>query len=200
MAAPSALTLTCESCGELGPHRVLHGRVGGKDALTFQGTVKCPNCGLVRNVVHSEAKKLEVEVMVSWMNATEPLSVELPEGSEVLVGDHLEVGGGPVEVTAIEIEGRRVPSAAVGEILTLWAKRAEKVRVRVAISRGAKTTSRQIFAAPDEEFTVGEMIDIGKERFVVRRIQLNGRMLTEGSSTAHKIVRLLCAYVRESYR
>src|SRR3989442_1373828 len=51
MAAPSALVLKCEVCGAEVPHRVLRGKIGGKDEIVFEGTVKCRNSGRVSTVV-----------------------------------------------------------------------------------------------------------------------------------------------------
>ena len=47
MAAPSALVLKCETCGEM-PHRVLRGKIAGKDEIVFEGTVKCTKCEIGR--------------------------------------------------------------------------------------------------------------------------------------------------------
>src|SRR5213083_1860264 len=36
MSAPSALVLKCPNCGEVVPHRVLRGKIAGKDEIAFE--------------------------------------------------------------------------------------------------------------------------------------------------------------------
>src|SRR3989475_12485905 len=76
MAAPSALVLKCEVCGAEVPHRVLRGKIGGKDEIVFEGTVKCPNCGRVSTVVTREPKPIEIPLIVSWLDKSERTSLE----------------------------------------------------------------------------------------------------------------------------
>src|SRR2546425_4497223 len=70
MAAPSALVLKCEACGAEAPHRVLRGKLGGKDEIVFEGTVKCPNCGRVSTVVTREPMPIEIPLIVSDRKST----------------------------------------------------------------------------------------------------------------------------------
>ena len=200
MNVPSALVLRCESCGEETRHRVLHGRLGGKGDLTFQGTVKCSQCGTVRSVTHQEPRPVSIEIMVSWMAATERHTLELAENTTLAVGDRLAAAGGTVEITNLEVAGRRVGSALAGKVDTAWARRVDQVRLKVSTVRGARTTSKNLFASPDEEFEVGEILEIGRERLLVWRIQLVGKTLTAGTAPAEKVVKLLCKPVRQTTR
>ena len=200
MAVPSALVLKCASCGEEGPHRVLQGRVGGRRGRTFHGTVKCTHCGTVSSATYREPRTVSVDLLVSWMDKTEHHTLDLDETRAVAVGEQFPAEGGTVEVTSLEVGGRRRGRGLAGEITTIWAKRADEVRVKAAILRGPKTHFKDIFAAPDEEFEVGEILEVGRERVVVWRIQLEGRLLTEGVASAERIVRLLCRPVRETTR
>src|SRR2546426_242423 len=76
MAAPSALVLKCEACGAEAPHRVLRGKIGGRDEIVFEGTVKCPTCGRVSTVVTREPKPIEIPLIVSWLDKSERTSLE----------------------------------------------------------------------------------------------------------------------------
>src|SRR2546430_7544661 len=51
MAAPSALVLKCPRCGEVVPHRVLRGKIGGEDENVFEGVVRCLKSDATSNVV-----------------------------------------------------------------------------------------------------------------------------------------------------
>src|SRR5437867_12191354 len=60
MAAPSALVLKCPQCGEVVPHRVLRGKIGGNDEIVFEGVVRCSKCDAISNVVTREPKPISV--------------------------------------------------------------------------------------------------------------------------------------------
>src|SRR3990172_10524966 len=89
MVAPSALVLKCETCGEM-PHRVLRGKIGGKDEIVFEGTVKCTKCGRVSSVVTREPKPIEVPIIVSWLETTERTSLEVSPTEQNALGGGTE--------------------------------------------------------------------------------------------------------------
>src|SRR5205807_7899338 len=74
MAAPSALVLKCPQCGEVVPHRVLRGKIGGKDEIVFEGVVRCSKCDAISNVVTREPKPSSVPLVVSWLDRSEKTS------------------------------------------------------------------------------------------------------------------------------
>ncbi len=196
MAAPSALVLECEECGEQ-PHRVLSGRVSGKDALVFQGTVKCGNCGRVRSVTVREDRPVGVPIVVSTGQESERSEIEFSPDELVSVGDRLDHEGHHVEITAIEVGERRVPAAKAANVRTLWAKQRDHVRVKFSVNKGNRTVPHELKAAPDEEFEVGDIVDLGRERAVIHRIHAGGRTLRRGSARAEDIVRMYGKVVRE---
>src|SRR2546428_3081278 len=118
MAAPSALVLRCETCGTEAPHRVLRGKIGGKDELVFEGTVKCANCGRVSTVVTREPKPIQIPLVVSWLDKSERTSLEFSPEENVAVGEELDLGDSRIEVTAVEAQGRRVAAARAEEVAT----------------------------------------------------------------------------------
>ena len=168
MAAPSALVLVCEECGEV-PHRVLSGRVTGKDALVFQGTVKCSSCGRVTSVTYREDRPLAVPVVLSDRQLSERRTIEFAPEEVVAVGDRLDHEGHRIEVTSIEVGERRVESAAAKDVRRLWAKRMDRVVVKFSVNKGNRTVSHEFEAAPDEEFEIGDIVDLGRERAVIHQ-------------------------------
>ena len=196
MAAPSALLLPCEECGEV-PHRVLSGRVTGRDALVFQGTVKCSSCGRIRSVSYREARPLRVPVIVSTGEESERTEIELAPDEIVAVGDRLDHEGHTLRVTAIEVGERRVTQSAGKDVRALWARQIDRVRVKFAVNKGNRTVSHELDAAPDEEFEVGDVVDLGRERALVHRIVVKGATLRRGSARAEEIVRMYGKLVRE---
>ena len=196
MAAPSALVLHCETCGDV-PHRVLRGRVGGHDEIVFEGVVKCSRCGEVRSVTNREPKPVVVPIVISWLDRSERTTLEFAPDEEIGVGEQLDLGDNRLQVTSIEIGGRRVEAAKARDIDTLWAKRTDRVRVKFSVNKGNRTVPCEVLAAPDEEFEVGEIVDLGKDRAVVHHIRTRYRTLREGRIRADEIVRMYGRSVRE---
>jgi len=197
MATPSALVLKCESCGKEVPHRVLRGRVGGKGEIVFEGVVKCSACGFMRSVVTREAKPIEVPMVLSWMDRSTRTTIEMGPTERVAVGDAIPLSEGRAVVTALDSKGRRVQESLASDIDTIWAKRADKVWVSFSVNMGNRTVARRVLAAPDEEFVVGDIVDLGRDRVVVHRIRIAHRTLREGSVPAEDIVRAYGRVVRE---
>jgi len=197
MATPSALVLKCESCGKEVPHRVLRGRVGGKGEIVFEGVVKCSACGFMRSVVTREAKPIEVPMVLSWMDRSTRTTIEMGPTERVEVGDAIPLSEGRAVVTALDSKGRRVQESLASDIDTIWAKRADKVWVSFSVNMGNRTVARRVLAAPDEEFVVGDIVDLGRDRVVVHRIRIAHRTLREGSVPAADIVRAYGRVVRE---
>src|ERR671930_1255932 len=187
MVAPSALVIKCAHCGEVVPHRVLRGKIGGKDELVFEGVVRCSKCDAVSNVITREPKPITVPLVVSWLERSERASLEFSPDEEVAVGEELDLGDTRIKVTAIESGGRRVPSAPAKSIQTVWAKRIDQVRVKFSVNKGNRTVPHEVLAAPDEEFEVGDIVDLGKDRAVVHHIRTRQRTVREGRVAADEI-------------
>lgn len=196
MAAPSTLVLHCDTCGDV-PHRVLRGKVSGKAELIFEGVVKCSKCGTVRSVVTREPRPVQVPLIVSWLESSERTSMEFSPDEIIAVGEELDVGETRVEVTALEVGGARVASAKGKDVSTVWAKRVDKVRVRFSVNKGTRTVTHDLMAAPDEEFAIGEIVDLGKDRALVHHIRTKHRTARVGSFRADEIVRMYGRVVRE---
>ncbi len=196
MAAPSALVLRCDTCGDVS-HRVLRGRVGGKADLVFEGVVKCTKCGQIRSVQTREPRPVRVPVVVSWLESSERTSLEFTPSERVSVGEELELDGTVLRVTAIDASGGRVPEAEAGEIGTIWTQRIDRVRIKMSVNKGMRTVAEWLVAAPDEEFEVGDIVDLGKDRVLVHHIRTRYRTIREGSARADEIVRMYGRVVRE---
>lgn len=199
MTTPNALYLECPSCGEETLHEVLKGRIGRKK-MVMETTVKCQECGTVHTTVVREAKLVKVPVVVSDMGHSRQVEVELGEDEVVAVDDELFVDDLHVMITSIESSGEKRPrKVPVREIETLWAKRYDKIRVKISVNKGHKTTSTDIFAMPDEEFFVGDMIAVGREKAVIHRMKTRRGMVRDGSVEARDIVRVYAKLMRITY-
>ena len=196
MAAPSALVLHCDTCGDV-PHRVLRGKVSGKDEIVFEGIVKCSKCDQVRSVVTREPRPIQVPVVISFLESSERTSLEFSPDEEIDVGEEIELGDSRLRITSIEVGDRRMDGARAKEVSTLWAKRMDRVRVKFSVNKGNRTVPHDVLAAPDEEFEVGEIVDLGRDRAVVHHIRTQHRTLHEGRVRADEIVRMYGRVVRE---
>ena len=196
MSAPSALVLHCDTCGDV-PHRVLRGKVTGKDEVIFEGIVKCSKCDQVRSVVTREPKPIAVPLIISFLEKSERTSLEFSPDEQIELGQEIELGDTQLKVTAIEVQGRRMDGAVAKEVSTLWAKRTDRVRVKFSVNMGNRTVPHDVLASRDEEFEVGDIIDLGRVRAVVHHIRTPHRTIHEGRVRADEIVRMYGRRVRE---
>src|SRR3990170_4770677 len=113
------------------------------------------------------------------------------------VGARLDVDGHRLEVKAIEVGERRVPASKAANVRTLWVTRVDRVRVKFSVNKGSRTVVVDIDALPDEEFEVGDIVDLGRERAVIHSIRVGSRTLRRGAAAAEDIVRMYGRIVRE---
>jgi uncharacterized Zn finger protein len=170
---------------------------GGKDERVFEGTVRCLRCGSTRHDTLRESLPTKVPIIVSWLDRSERAEFEVAPREVVRVGDRFDLPEGRVEVTSIEASGRRVEAAEGREIRTLWGKRVDKVVVKFSINRGTRTIPASLMAIPEEEFAVGDMVEVGKDKVVIHRImKKGGALLREGSARAEEISRVYAKALR----
>ncbi len=189
MATPSAVMANCDECGEV-THRVLKGKISGRLEIVFRGVVKCQSCGKISEMTIREVKEIKVPIILSWMGDSQKIQQEMDPDVILRVGDIIEIDSGKAEITAIESSERRVPECQTRDVDTLWAKRADQIRVKVSLLRKGKISPRDIFVAPDHEFCVGDSIDVGKFSAVIRQIKVARRTLYKGCARASIVKRI----------
>jgi uncharacterized Zn finger protein len=195
---PYSLYVDCPDCNEETLHRVLKGKLfTGGEALRVDATVKCSVCGRVHVASVKEARPIKVPVVISWMGESERTRLEFGADDEIAVGDVLQHEY-PLLVTAVETKERREGCARARDVVTLWTKRYDRVRVNFSISKGIRTTSAQVEAAPDEEFCVGDIVDFNRAPAVIHTIKVRARTLDKGCAAAGDIVRVYCRAVRST--
>ncbi len=198
MAVPNSLYLDCPSCGEKTLHEVLKGRISkGGDVL--ETTIKCQECQHVHSAVVREPKSTKVAIILSDIGATKKTEFEFGEDELVVVGDELFIGDTNVVITAIEKGERRVPEAVAKEIKTIWAKKFDKVRVKISVNKTSKTLAAELTALPDEEFFVGDILNIGRDSVVIHYIKTRESMVRQGGVPARDIVRIYAKSARMTY-
>ncbi|GAB6135335.1 HVO_0476 family zinc finger protein [Thermococcus prieurii] len=155
-------------------------------------TLRCNECG---NVWHVTLPKLvKVPLIVSKHERSFKSEAELPEGEEIRVGDIVETEEDEVRITGIELEGgKRVNRAKVGEIVTLWGESLtypKVIKVSVYMPKGL-TQSFRVKVPRDEEFAVGEVVEVGGYTFRIEKIKTERKMLHHGKAKADEIVALM---------
>jgi len=194
MPVPGALYLECESCEDITLHEVVHGKVSGKK-LELQ--LRCKECRTKTFQVHDEVEMSRVKVVVSDGDLSRKTSVEIESDEVLMVGDELLVDGVPVQIRGIEVAtDKRVNSAKVTEIGTLWTVKFDKVVVKFSVNMGRRTKAGSQIAAPDEEFTVGEMVEVAGIEAVIHRIKTWDKVLQYGSAEARDIRRIYGRAIR----
>ncbi len=189
-------TLDCPRCGET-IHRILKSKVSGKRAETIECVVKCSECGDVRKATIKRERPISISVIVSTEEESKREKIELLPSEEIAVEDRMIVDGLEVMVSSIESGGKRVDMAMAKDVDTLWTKRADKVKVKFSISKGPKTMSKEILAEPDEEFFVGDMVELGRMKVVIYKIKCKDRMVRKGGAPASSIVRAYAKGIKE---
>jgi uncharacterized Zn finger protein len=196
MEVPSALYLGCPSCGEETLHRVIKGKRGEKKQITLEALVKCSQCGHRYNTVVKEEKPITIPLILSEGPNSIKDSIELASAETVEKGSEYQLDRNTVRITGIETEKGRVISARAREIKTLWAKKFDRLKIRVSINKGSRTLSRVIWAVPDEEFCVGDVIRIKGDSVAIHSIKTESRHIKRGTAEARNIVRLYGKIVR----
>ncbi len=164
-------------------------------------TLRCNECG---NIWHVTLPKLvKVSLVVSKHERSFKTFAELPEGEEIAIGDVVETGDDEVRVTGIELEGeKRVERGRIGEIKTLWGESLtfpKVIGVTVYLSHG-ETQSYKVKADRNEEFVVGEVLEVGGRTVKIEKIKTETKMLRHGRATADEITRIIGRPIRAKAR
>ncbi|MEM0343235.1 MAG: HVO_0476 family zinc finger protein [Thermoplasmata archaeon] len=198
MGAPSSVMVECPDCGRDTLHEVLSGKLGGRSKAVMDSTVRCRECGRVHHVVLKVDRPVEIPVIISWMERSKRASISLGPDEVLSVYDEIMCGEEPVLVTAIESKGGRPRRARARDIQTIWGKRFDKVRVPISISHAGRAYSEHVLAVPDEEFSIGDMLSVGKHEVVIHTIKTSARVIKTGGAQARDIVRVYASVVRRS--
>lgn len=195
MTVPNALYLDCPSCGEHAVHEVLKGKMSKKQDV-MEATVKCQECGHTYSTVVREPETIRVPIIVSERGTSKKEEIELEAGELLSVNDELYLGDTHLLVTGIECGERRVEKCDTKEVSTIWAKKFDKVIVKISINKHTRTIPTQMEAMPDEEFYIGDMMTVGKEKVVIHNIKSKEGTVRRGGVPARDIVRIYTKAVR----
>jgi len=190
MKPPREIVAECPACGAETAHEILGGRVVGKRQIVLKSSVRCCECGHVHAVEIAEEMPIAVPIVISWMEESARSTISLPPSEDVEVGEELYHDGHRILVTALELKGSRRNSAKAKDVVTIWAKRFDKVWVNISLDRHGKVYSKDILVIPEEEFEVGDIIDIEGNSAAITSIRVGDRTIHRGSACAKDIVRI----------
>ncbi|ASJ01200.1 HVO_0476 family zinc finger protein [Thermococcus gorgonarius] len=174
-------------CPECGSENVEVIRERGREL-----TLRCNDCG---NVWHVTLPRLiKVPLVVSKHEVSFKTFAELPEDEEIKVGDIVETEDDEVRITGIELdENKRVNRARVEEVKTLWGESLtypKVIKVSIYLPKGI-TQAFRVKVPRNEEFAVGEVVEVGGYTFKIEKIKTENKMLHHGKAKADKIVAIM---------
>lgn len=190
MKPPKEVVVECPVCEEETAHEILGGRVVGKKQIVLRSSVRCCECGHIHAVEIVEEMPIEVPIVMSWMEQSTRSIISLNPSEEVKVDDELYHNDHRIIVTSLETSGGRPSRAKAKDLTNIWAKQFDKVWVKISLDRRGKVYSKEILAVPEEEFEVGDIIEIEGNAAAITSIRIQGRTLHKGSAAAKDIVRI----------
>jgi len=188
------MKLICPNCNRETEHIIVSMKSKGKGV---EYLLKCTSCGYTYEKFFEEEKMKELKVIWSWRDKSEVKRVYKLEEDILTVGDEISVDNINSQITAIDSKGKRVKKAKVKDIDALWAKRFDKVVVKISVNRGSKTSSYEIIAHPNEEFYIGDIIEVENRHAVIHKIKTRERFIMRGGTMARDIVRIYAKEIRE---
>ena len=197
------LELECESCDDTTRHDVLKAQTSQKRGFSFQGTVRCSECGATRHAEIQVPPPLELELRLSEGGETMREKLLAEPGDLLQVGELLSHARGPLEVTALELGARRgtastkrVQQAEARERPIIWARLVATVRVRIALHRESETLSLKQELPPETELMVGMVLRLDGRAAVIEALHLRGgRRVTKAA--AWDLKRVTCRWKRD---
>ncbi|HIH79493.1 MAG: HVO_0476 family zinc finger protein [Candidatus Poseidoniia archaeon] len=197
------LELECESCDNTTQHDVLKAQTSQKRGFSFQGTVRCSECGATRHAEIRVPPPLELELRLSEGGETVREKLLTEPGDLLQVGELLSHARGPLEVTALELGARRrtastkrVQQAKARERPIIWARLVATVRVRFALHRESETLSLKQELPPETELVVGMVLQLEGRTAVIEALHLRGGKRVR-KATAWDLKRVTCRWKRD---
>ena len=163
--------------------------------------IKCTTCGTIHPHYSGKKQKTNIRVVISAGDSSSTSTIVQDSDEIISVDDEFIVESGPegeasfVLVTSIESGDKRVNSARADEIDTIWTRYTDMVRTKISITRGWQTESIEMEVPGEREFTVGEMLTSGSDRFAIKKIKVrDGKFLKkEGEIVMAKYIKRIFA-------
>ena len=187
---PQSMHAECPDCNDETLHKTLKGRMRGKKRLEM--LLKCTKCGKVHEEVLEAVGQVSVRMIISRGDKSEKSSTTFSADWELAVGDEFMHEDERLQISGIEVDGRRVEHANISQVQTLWTINYDMAKIKVSINRDGKTKSLELEVDLDEEFEVDSVIEVDGMKVKVHSIKLGNRSIRRGSAAARDIKRIYC--------
>lgn len=188
---PDDVEVYCEACGHPTRQRVIHIAASTGTELT----TRCSECGVVSRHMIRE-RSVDVKYVLSRGGSSSTGKIRMFDKELISAGDELYLDGQRAVVTGVDtLQGRR-QSAAASDIQTIWAKWFERCLLKISMNHGPRTEALEIEANPEEEFSVGDLIETDGKRMVVTAIKTSEGVTRRGKAEAADIVRIYARVAR----
>ncbi|MBO4798913.1 MAG: hypothetical protein J5494_09135 [Candidatus Methanomethylophilaceae archaeon] len=186
---PDTLIYECPDCDDYTEHRVLKGKMG---KATIEGTFRCNECGKITSETIRIPELLEVPVIYSDGEVSEPSRTTLESNEIIQIDDEFEMDDGRlVCVTYIDVfSGESVSKALATDIKKLWVKKFDVLSVKVSVNDYKTTYSLRVQAKPDDVFTVGTQLEFDDFDCLIHAIKTKHSLVKRGSAEARDITRI----------
>ena len=187
----------CPACGRVTAHSLVHAKRGVKrEGMEF--TLRCSECHSIQKRVFSEEKLVDIPYVLSSEGTSARGMTKLFSDESVVVGEEMYLGSSRCVVTAIDTRNGRAAQAKCTDIVSIWARTSSVRFVRVSVNQGSRTISLRIEAQPEEEFTIGDIIETGRGKAVITSIKTENSSVKRGAVEASGIVRVYARMIREA--
>ena len=186
---PDTLIYECPDCDDYTEHQVLKGKMG---KATIEGTFRCNECGKITSETIRIPELLEVPVIYSDGEVSEPSRTTLESNEIIQIDDEFEMDDGRlVCVTYIDVfSGESVSKALATDIKKLWVKKFDVLSVKVSVNDYKTTYSLRVQAKPDDVFTVGTQLEFDDFDCLIHAIKTKHSLVKRGSAEARDITRI----------
>ena len=190
------LWLFCDVCDEENTHQVLKSRTSAKKGFSFQGVVKCQDCGTTSSKEVNEELPLTLKLRISSDNETVNDTLTVDKGVLIEVGLTRPHPDGLILITGLELPDKRLNQVYSQENPIVWAKKATHSKIRFAVHDGDQTHSYKEEFEVNVEFNKGMKIRLEDNLARVIGITLHGGK-SVSNALAFEIARITCKFITE---
>lgn len=166
--------------------------IKSKGKTTREILLKCNECGITFRETVSIPKMVECRIIISKFEDSQKKNLKLYPDEVLRVGDVLLVEDEEVKVTSLENNrGGRVQRSEVSLLETIWASSLTgQVRVGISVDFWGRILSRKVEIERDFQFTVGDVVKMGRTLFRIKSMKTIDAKVRKGSSMAEDTKRV----------
>lgn len=195
---PETIYYECPDCDDDTIHDVLRGRMG---KASLECTLRCSECGRTFSTTIPLPKIIKMQVVISDGPVSERAVTEIEEDDLIAVEDEFFLEDGRrLRVCSIELPGdKRVKKSKASKVKMLWCQQFDNLTIKVTINNDRVSYARRIPALPDDEFVIGNRLELEDMDCFIHAIKTRDRLIQHGSAEARDIVRIYGKYGEKSY-